>query len=66
MKNFILILIINCLIGCVGVYVRFKEITLSDFICSCFGGFAVLIVFFIFEPLFNLLEKLDDIKIIKK
>ena len=65
MIYFILILIINCLIGCVCVYVRFKEITLSTLICSLFCGWVFPMIF-IFEPLFNILDKLDDIKIIKK
>lgn len=62
----ILILIcINCLIGCSIAYFKFGEVSLMTFLASFISGFA-FIVFILFEKIFYIFDKLDEITIIKK
>lgn len=62
---FLILICINCLIGCSIVYFKFGEVSLMTFLSSFICGFA-FIVLILLEKIFYIFDKLDDIKIIKK
>ena len=61
----IILLLLNCLIGCVCLYLVFKEITLGNIISACIIGFIFPIIALV-AFMCNIFDKLDEIKIIKK
>ena len=68
MKNFLILLIlllVNLFIGCLSEYIKYKEITVATIIMSVVCGWIVPL-FYVFEKLFQAIDKLDEIKIISK
>ena len=65
MNIFLILLLCNCLIGCVTDWIRWKEVSLATVIVSFFAGFLFVFAL-ILEKSFDLLDELDNIKIFKR
>ena len=65
MLIFLILICINCLIGCSIAYFKFGEVSLMTFLVSFICGFA-FIMFILFEKILYIFDKLDKITIIKK